>query len=193
MRKLFYLFWRILNFIPLCRVESIGKNLVLRGLIKIKRKNGTKKGNIQFGENVTINSGFWANPIGGANFTSFCSMGGNILIGNHVGISNTAFFSVSMIRVEEGANIGSGCRIWDTDFHSINPEKRLNGNIDIPSAPVIIGKNAFVGGGCIILKGVTIGENAVIGAGSVVARDIPANEVWAGNPIRFIKKIDGKQ
>ena len=39
-----------------------------------------------------------------------------------------------------------------------------------------------------VVKPVTIGENAIIGAGSVVTKDIPANEVWAGNPARFIRK-----
>ena len=50
--------------------------------------------------------------------------------------------------------------------------------------------NAFIGSHSTILKGVTIGENAVIGACSLVSKDIPANEIWAGNPIKFIKKID---
>ncbi|MDD7449027.1 MAG: hypothetical protein PUK62_07400 [Prevotellaceae bacterium] len=40
----------------------------------------------------------------------------------------------------------------------------------------------------IIANSVTIGDNAVIGAGSIITCDIPANEVWAGNPAKFIKK-----
>ena len=47
----------------------------------------------------------------------------------------------------------------------------------------------FIGGGSIILKGVTIGERAVVGAGTVVTKDIPAGEIWAGNPARFIRKL----
>ena len=41
-----------------------------------------------------------------------------------------------------------------------------------------------------ILKGVTIGKEAVIGAGSVVSCDVPDGEIWAGNPARFVRRID---
>lgn len=49
--------------------------------------------------------------------------------------------------------------------------------------------NVFIGAKCIILKGVTIGENSVIGAGSVVTKNVPANQIWAGNPAKFIKNV----
>ena len=51
-----------------------------------------------------------------------------------------------------------------------------------------IGRGVYIGCNTIICKPVTIGDNALIGAGSIVTKDIPANEVWAGNPARFIKK-----
>ena len=56
------------------------------------------------------------------------------------------------------------------------------------TAPVIIGDSVWIGGGAIILPGVTIGDNVVIGAGSVVTRDIPDNVVAYGNPCRVIRE-----
>lgn len=53
---------------------------------------------------------------------------------------------------------------------------------------VTIREGAFIGAHCVILKGVTIGKNAVVGAGSVVTKSIPDNEIWAGNPAKFIRK-----
>ena len=52
---------------------------------------------------------------------------------------------------------------------------------------------AFIGAHSIVLKGVTIGKHSVIGAGSVVTKNIPDNEVWAGNPARFIRRLDTAQ
>ena len=57
--------------------------------------------------------------------------------------------------------------------------------------PVTIGSDVWVGGGAIILPGVTIGARAVIGAGSVVTRDVPEGTFAAGNPCRVVRAIDG--
>jgi acetyltransferase-like isoleucine patch superfamily enzyme len=73
------------------------------------------------------------------------------------------------------------------------PSDRIDPKLDMQRkrmAKVTIGRNAFIGAGSFILKGVEIGDNAVIGAGSVVTKSVPANEIWAGNPARFIKKIN---
>ena len=57
------------------------------------------------------------------------------------------------------------------------------------TAPVRIENDAFIGTRCIICKGVTIGEKSIIAAGSVVVKDVPAGEMWGGNPAKYIKKI----
>lgn len=54
---------------------------------------------------------------------------------------------------------------------------------------VTIEHDAFIGAGCIILKGITIGACSVVGAGSVVTKNIPTGQVWAGNPAKFIRNI----
>ena len=54
--------------------------------------------------------------------------------------------------------------------------------------PTIIRKRASIGSNATILCGITIGEGAVVGAGSVVTKNVPPNEIWAGNPACFIRK-----
>ena len=56
--------------------------------------------------------------------------------------------------------------------------------------PVRIEDNVWIGGGAIILPGVTIGRGSTIGAGSVVTRSIPAGCVAVGNPCRVIRRLD---
>lgn len=146
-------------------------------------------GKMHIGINVSINSHRIADPIGGDTKTMLLSgVGGELILHNGVSISNATIFASQHIEIGEQTCIGGGVKIYDTDFHSSDADKRLNGNIDVPSKPVNIGKRVFIGGHSIILKGVTIGNEAVIGAGSVVTKDIPAGEIWAGSPAKFIKK-----
>ena len=80
--------------------------------------------------------------------------------------------------------------MYDTDCHAISYADRRDVKTDIPKRQkVIIGENSFIGAGSTILKGVTIGNRSIIGAGSVVACDVPSDEIWAGNPAKFIKRI----
>ena len=58
------------------------------------------------------------------------------------------------------------------------------------TAPIYIGKNAFIGTGVYILKGVSVGKNSIVGAGAVVTKNIPDNEIWAGNPAHYIKRVN---
>ena len=69
------------------------------------------------------------------------------------------------ITIAEGTTIGPGTYIYDHDH---------DGKGGYVTAPVTIGKNVWIGAGCIILKGVTIGDGAIIAAGSLVAKDVPA-------------------
>lgn len=55
---------------------------------------------------------------------------------------------------------------------------------------ITIGEHAFLGARTIIVNSVTIGEHSVVGAGSVVTKDIPSYQIWAGNPAKFLRKIE---
>lgn len=181
-------------------MRPINRVFNLYTLKKIHAQNGTALringriyalgSNISFGNGVSINSGYKFNPIGGNGKTLFITYGdGKIRIGNNVGISNTAIVATQSITIEDNAMIGGSCKIYDTDFHSVQYEYRMEKpDTHIKAAPVVIKEGAFIGAHSIILKGVTIGRHSIVGAGSVVTRDVPDGEIWAGNPAVFLKK-----
>ena len=100
--------------------------------------------------------------------------------------------SQSSIYIGKHVMLGGGVKIYDTDFHSVNYLERrdIENDNNRTTKPVVIEEDAFIGAGSIILKGSYIGARSVIGAGSVVSGKIPSGEVWAGNPARFIRKIE---
>ena len=68
--------------------------------------------------------------------------------------------------------------------HALDADERIQG---VETAlPVTIEDRVWIGGGAILLPGVTIGREAVVGAGSVVTRDVPAGARVAGNPARLL-------
>jgi len=188
-----FLIWCYFHFfnVIILKWENVRfkNNLKIKGFLGIKNH-----GEIIIGKNVTINSNLSSNPIGGDSKTYFTTTKtGKILIGDNCGISNSTIFSMCNIIIEDNVLIGGGCKIYDSDFHSIifkdrNPEN--NCNINIKSAPVVIESGAWLGGNCTILKGVIIGKRSVIGAGSVITKSVPPDELWAGNPAKFIKYIN---
>lgn len=187
MKKLIYslqhLFWNTLNRLGMGNTQ-IGKNFRSCGLIRVRNR-----GKIVIGDKVTINSAPMANPIGGQGWTILVAQkGAKITIGDGSGISNCAIFAAKGVTIGRQVMIGAGVKIYDTDFHPVDFTARME-NKPPKKAAVTIENGAFIGAHSIILKGVTIGEKSVIGAGSVVTGNVPANEIWAGNPARFIRKI----
>lgn len=143
--------------------------------------------------NFKMNNGNLGNPIGRPQRCILnVKKGATLTIGENVGMSSTALVVHQYISIGNNVKIGGGSCIYDTDFHSLNPNLRRNSILDYKSKknnPVVIEDNVFIGAHATILKGVTIGKNSIIGACSVVTKNIPKNEIWAGNPAKFIKNV----
>lgn len=168
---------------------KFGSLLRVNGFLKV---HITRRGNVTIGNNCAINSGNNFNIIGRQQKTIFW-VEGTLKIGNNLGISCAAIICNHEIEIGNNVTIGGNTVIYDTDFHSLLPEQRYDKSQDKKNAKwgkVTICDNAFIGAHSTILKGVTIGQNAIIGACSVITKDIPANEIWAGNPAKLIGKIN---
>lgn len=112
----------------------------------------------------------------------YCDYGFNITLGKGVFLNfNCVILDVVAVTIGDGTQIGPAVQIYAAD-HPRDAEQRRQG-LEF-GRPVHIGRNVWIGGGAIILPGITIGDDAVIGAGSVVTRDVPAGVTVAGNPAR---------
>lgn len=138
------------------------------------------------GSNVSVGSPF------------LCDYGCNIHIGNNVSINMNCTF-VDCNRIDIGSNIliSSNVQLY-TSTHPVPLEERLAPDFSPEQGgyfcttyakPIRIGDGAWLGGGVIVLPGVSIGEGSVIGAGSVVTKDVPAHVVAAGNPAKVLRRL----
>jgi len=145
------------------------------------------------GDGVSFNSELSANPIGrSGRCILFVDRGAELRIGNDVGMGGCAIVARKRVEIGDRAKLGGGTCIYDTDFHSLDPSSRADSVRDREATvhkPVRIGSDVFVGAHTTILKGVSIGDRSIVGACSVVTRDIPPDEIWAGNPARFVRKV----
>lgn len=116
----------------------------------------------------------------------FCDYGANIALGERVFFNfNCVVLDVCRVRIGAFSLFGPAVQIY-TATHPFDAELRRRQEF---GKPVEIGSDVWVGGGAIVLPGVTIGSRAVIGAGSVVTKDIPEGVFAAGNPCRVIRDI----
>lgn len=133
-------------------------------------------------ENARVNQPIWVDY--GCNI----SLGAGSLIN-----MNCTLLDTGSITIGNHTLIGPDVKIY-TAIHPVSTDERIytdkagHSAIRTQTAPVVIGNRVWIGGGAIILPGVTIGDNTVIGAGSVVTKPIPANAVACGNPCE-VKKM----
>lgn len=119
----------------------------------------------------------------------YTDFGKNITVGKNVFINACCHF-----QDQGGITLGDNCLVghnivFATLNHGFAPEERQS----MLPAPIVVGRNVWIGSNSTILQGVTIGDNSIIAAGSVVTKDVPANAIVAGVPARFIRSISPEE
>ncbi len=134
-----------------------------------------------------------------ANIWQFCVIFPNAQIGENCNICSHCLIE-NNVKIGNNCTVKCGVQLWDgielednvmigantTFTNDMYPKAK---NKEWKMLRTKICKGASIGAGSTILPGLIIGENALIGAGSVVTKDVPAGEIWAGNPAKFIRKI----
>ncbi len=116
----------------------------------------------------------------------YTDCGKNISVGKNVFInSGCRFQDQGGITIGDGALIGHNV-VLATLNHDEIPQKRSM----MHPAPIVIGKNVWIGANSTVVPGVTIGDGAIIAAGAVVTKDVPDNVIVGGVPAQIIKKIE---
>lgn len=117
----------------------------------------------------------------------YTDCGLNITVGKDVFINSCCNFQdQGGIIIGDGSQIGHKVTLATLN-HGIAPKDRGA----LYPAPIIIGKNVWIGAAVTVVPGVTIGDNSIIGAGSVVTKDVSANTIVAGVPAKVIRKLVG--
>lgn len=114
----------------------------------------------------------------------FCDYGSNIRLGRGAFLNfNCVILDVVEVVIGEGTQTGPAVQIYAAD-HPRDPATRRAG-LEF-GRPVRIGRDVWIGGGAILLPGISVGDGAIIGAGSVVTRDVAAGVTVVGNPARVV-------
>ncbi|GAA3862962.1 sugar O-acetyltransferase [Streptomyces sedi] len=113
--------------------------------------------------------------------------------GSYLSVGDRTFVNCNLTALDVAPiTVGADCQIGPnvqllTPTHPLEPQPRRD---KLEAAkPITISDNVWLGGGVIVLPGVTIGDDSVIGSGSVVTRDIPSGVLALGNPARVIRSL----
>lgn len=113
--------------------------------------------------------------------------GWNINLGENF-YANTGFIVLDQCEVNIGKNVFMGPRV--SLFCATHPIDAFVRSLYVESGkPITIGDDVWIGGHTVINPGITIGSNIIIGSGSVVTKDLDSNCIYAGNPVKLIRKI----
>lgn len=134
------------------------------------------------------------------NIWQFCVVFPNCTIGDNCNICSHCLIE-NDVKIGNNVTIKCGVQIWDgieieddvfigANVTFTNDKYPKSKNPDWTLLRTKICRGASIGAGSTILPGITIGTNAIVGAGSVVTKSIPDNELWLGNPARFVRKIE---
>jgi acetyltransferase-like isoleucine patch superfamily enzyme len=165
-----------------------GKGWRLYGLPIIQRHRESR---LQIGDHLELRSTVRSNPLGATHpvILSTRVKRAELIIGTGFGMTGGTICAEASIHIGDRVTVGANTTISDTDFHPLDPTRRLADPLDGATAPIVIEDDVFIGMHCLILKGVHIGAGSVIGAGSIVTRDIPPSVIAAGNPARVIRPL----
>ena len=118
-----------------------------------------------------------------------CDYGYNIRLGRNAFINyHCVFLDCASIEIGDDVQMGPAVQLYTAE-HPLEADIRRSG-LEY-ARPIRIGDDVWIGGGAIILAGVTIGDGSVIGAGSVVVHDVPPATVVVGNPARIVRTLHG--
>jgi acetyltransferase-like isoleucine patch superfamily enzyme len=154
---------------PLQVVKNVklGKNVILRDFVNLY--------GCTIGDNCRINT--------------FVEIQKNAVLGKNIKVSSHTFICEG-VTIEDDVFIGHNVSFINDKYpRAVNGQGTLQSEADWQMVPTTVKRGATIGTGCTILCGVVIGENAMVGAGSVVVRDVPANAVVVGNPARVIREL----
>ncbi len=173
----------------------VGKNFRTSGPCSFKARTA---GSIRIGDNVTLLAHWRTNRVGLCGRVLLHTLGdGQIEIGDHTGASSVVISSRSQIKIGRFCKLGGNVRIFDHDFHALDPAIRRGPNdaANARSRPITIGDDVFIGTNAVILKGVTIGDRSIIGAGVVVNFDVPPDSTvtWENSAFKIQSKHPSRE
>lgn len=116
----------------------------------------------------------------------------DVVIGNRVKIQNNVMIPHG-VTLEDGVFVGPSVVFTnDKSPRSVTPEGQLKSGDDWTMTPTLVKEGASLGGGAVIVCGVSIGRWAMVGAGAVVTKDVPDYALVVGCPAKVIGRVNEK-